>query len=102
MAESLKKFQPDEGYAETLFHEHGLDGGATLEEIETTATPLLSNPLTALSGAELVLGRRVDARDQHVAPIVFAPGLSAGDKFALLLMEKQTEANIAEKAKTHR
>lgn len=99
MAEGAPKFIPQDNWAVQLFQKHGLGKGASLEEVEAEATRLLASPLTALSGAELVLGRRIDGGEKDLATVFYGFGLSAEEKFALLLMEKETEKNIAE-AKT--
>ncbi len=81
-------------WAAELRSKHGLPTNASLEQVEAKATELLGNPRTALAGAELVLRRRVDgnpAKEPHVLPVLFTPGLSGEDKFALLLMEKEVE-----------
>ena len=72
------------------------------QEIETTATKLLSSPLTVLAGAELVLGRRVDGdpeKEPEVLPLIATPEFSGKDRFGLLLMQKFIEKAKAEQAK---
>lgn len=80
-----------DNWASGLREKHGLPLDASLEEVEAKATQLLGSPLTSIAGAELILGRRVDARDQEVTLIIMAPGLSAEDKFGLLLIQKGIE-----------
>jgi hypothetical protein len=106
MADRLGGFnKPQEvqdSWAAGLRSKHGLPTNASLKEVEAKATELLENPRTALDGAELVLGRRVDGnaeKEPHVLPVLYTPGLSGADKFGLLLMEKMTEEAIAKSKK---
>jgi hypothetical protein len=83
-----------------LYEKHGLGESPSLEKIEPVATELLSNPLTSIEGAELVLGRRVDGspdKEPEVLPLIMTPGFSGEDKFGLLLMQKQVEESKAAK-----
>jgi len=50
----------------------------------------LNDPLTVIEGAELVLGRRVDAGEEVTRQIITLP-ISAEDKFALLLLQTTIE-----------
>jgi hypothetical protein len=80
-----------------LLKKYSLPKRASLEEIEKKATELLDNPLTVISGAELVLGRRVSGnreKEPIVLPLLSRQGLNGKDKFGLLLMERITEASI--------
>jgi len=82
-----RKRPAKDNWAGVLRIKHGLSEDASLEEIETTATRLLGDPRTVLSGAELVLGRRVDAQDKEVPPIIMTPGFSPEERFGLLLLQ---------------
>lgn len=73
-----------------LYEKHSLGRAPSLEMIETTATKLLGQPRTVLEGAELVLGRRIDAREKDIMKIIGSAG-SPEDKFALLLLQKEIE-----------
>ncbi|OGK09245.1 hypothetical protein A2767_06910 [Candidatus Roizmanbacteria bacterium RIFCSPHIGHO2_01_FULL_35_10] len=69
---------------------------ASLEQIEPVATALLGSPLTSLDAAELVLNRRVDAKEKMITQMIF--GLNTPkDKFAMLLMEFEIEKSMKEK-----
>lgn len=87
--------QPQDEWVARKYQELGLVATPSLKQIEPKATELLSDIRTALSGAELVLGRRVDGnveKEPDVLPILTTPGLSGVDRFGLLLMQKQIEA----------
>ena len=91
---------PQDEWTGRLYEKHSLGESPSLEEIEPIAKELLSSPLTAIEGAELVLGRRVDGspdKEPDVLPIVMTPGFSEKDRFGLLLMQKQIEESIAAK-----
>lgn len=86
--------QPQDEWSARKYQEFGLGNAPSLEDIEPKATELLGDIRTALTGAELVLGRRVDGdpdKEPDVLPIVAAFNLSAEEKFGLLLMQKQIE-----------
>ena len=91
--------EPQDEWTAKLYEKYELEATPSLEKIEPVATKLLGNPLTFISGAELTLGRRVDAKDPEVIPIIATPGLSAEDKFGLLLLQKEVE-NIQREKKT--
>lgn len=94
--------QPADSYMAEVYRKYGFEAGATLELIELKATELLEDPRTAIAGAQLVLNRRVDARDAEVIPIIITPGFSGAERFGLLLMQREVEASPtyqAEKAK---
>lgn len=87
--------QPRDQWVARQYQEFGLGPTPSLKEIEPKATELLSDISTALAGAELVLGRRVDGsieKEPDVLPIIATLGLSGADRFGLLLMQKQIEA----------
>lgn len=93
---------PQDEWTARQYEKYGLGTTPSLEEIEPKATELLSNPLTALAGAELVLGRRVDGnpeKEPEVLPVVATPGFSGAERFGLLLMQKEIEDAIARKAR---
>jgi hypothetical protein len=82
---------PKDSWAKRLYDQNGLNEKSSMADIEPKATELLSRPDTALAGAELVLGRRIDGREQDIAMLYGLPGASAEDRFALLLLQKSTE-----------
>lgn len=93
-----KPQEPKDEWTANQYIKYGLGPEPTLEAIEPIATELLSNLHTALAGAELVLGRRVDAdrrKEPVVLPLITTPGFTGEDLFGLLLMERDTEAAIA-------
>ncbi len=79
---------PDE-YVAGLYQEYGLGDNPSLDEIQPIATQLLSSNDTLITGVEMVLGRRVDARefttDKSLA-LIFTNSLTGEDRFALLLL----------------
>ncbi len=92
--------QPMDEWTGRLYEKHGLGETPSLEKIEPVATELLSNPLTAIEGAELVLGRRVDGspeKEPDVLPVIATPGFSGEERFGLLLMQKEIEESKAAK-----
>ncbi|OGV96025.1 hypothetical protein A2W24_03085 [Microgenomates group bacterium RBG_16_45_19] len=95
MAEERAGFQRPQptrdNWTSRLRQEHGLHTDASMEEVEQKAISLLGSPPTAITGAELVLGRRVDAGDKEITPIIATPGLSPEDRFRLLLLRKSVE-----------
>jgi hypothetical protein len=93
---------PHDEWTAKQYEKHGLGETPSLKEIEPKATELLSNLQTSIAGAELVLGRRVDGdleNEPDVLPIIGTPGITAEEKFALLLMQKTIEDIQAEAAK---
>lgn len=93
---------PQDEWIARQYEKYGLGATPSLEEIEAKATKLLSSPLTALAGAGLVLGRRVDGspkKEPEVLPLVATPGFSGGERFGLLLMQKSVEEAKARKAR---
>lgn len=93
---------PQDEWVARQYEKYGFGTTPSLEEIETKATELLSSPLTAITGAELVLGRRVDGniqKEPEVLPLVATPGFSGKERFGLLLMRKDIEEAQARKAK---
>jgi hypothetical protein len=79
---------------------HNLGEEVSMAEIEPVAKELLGSPLTSLEAAQLVLNRRVDAKEKMIAEMLITPGLSADDKFAMLLMEKTVETSMKNKGMT--
>ncbi len=93
---------PQDEWTARQYEKYGLGATPSLEEIEAKATELLSSPLTALAGAELVLGRRVDGnpkKEPEVLPLVAAPEFSGEERFGLLLMQKGVEEAKARRAR---
>lgn len=93
-----RKREPLDRWASDLREKHGLPRNASLEEVKGKATELLGSPSTAISGAELVLGRRVGTSDEEVIPIILTPGINAEEIFGLLLFQKGIEEAKARKA----
>ena len=80
---------PKDAWAARLYREYGLSDTSTMAEIEPIATRLLEDIATALSGAELVLGRRIDGREESIAHMYYPlNGATAKERFALLLLHK--------------
>lgn len=85
---------PRENWVAQLYQQYGLGVNPSLENIEPIATPLLDSIRTALAGAEMVLGRRVDSnpdKEPDVAPVLNTLGLSGADRFGLLLLQYEIE-----------
>ncbi|MEK7543825.1 MAG: hypothetical protein AAB557_03090 [Patescibacteria group bacterium] len=85
---------PQDDWVALMYQEYGLGLTPSLEKIEPKATEFLADIRTALKGAELVLGRRVDGsieKEPDVLPILTTPGLSGTQRFGLLLMQKEIE-----------
>lgn len=86
--------EPQDAWTAEQYKKYGFGKTPSLEEIEAKATELLSNPRTAIAGAELVLGRRVDGdrkKEPDVLPIIGIPGLDSKTRFGLLLMQREIE-----------
>lgn len=83
---------PKGNWATRFLRKHVLGESPFLhEDIEPVAIELLSNPLTAFEGAELVLKREVDPQEIEVAQIVDTPDLSAKEKYGFLLLQEVIE-----------
>ncbi|EKD87317.1 MAG: hypothetical protein ACD_36C00147G0001 [uncultured bacterium] len=89
----IQPIQPQDQWTAKLYEKYGFITPPSLEELELKVTQMLEDPLEALSAAEMMLGRRVDAQDKEVTPILFNLGLSGAEKFGLLLIQKTLEAN---------
>lgn len=74
-------------YTRALYRKHGLGESPTMAEIEPVATKLLEDPVTALEGAALVMGREVMASETKIMEILATPA-RATVKFGLLLLAK--------------
>ncbi len=83
-------------YTKKLYEKYGFDENSTLEVIEPKAIELLNDVRTCLDGAELVLGRRVDAKEEEIMRILYIP-LDANEKYGLLLLKKTVEQMPKEK-----
>lgn len=97
-----RPIEPQDEWTARLYQRHGFGANPSLEEVEAKATELLSNPLTAIAGAEIVLGRRVDGnreKEPDVLPLIATPGLSGSERFGLLLMQRDIESAMAREAK---
>lgn len=77
-----------------LRRKHALPEQASMAEIEPVAQALLENLLTAHDAAELVLNRRVDGKETLIGQLIYTPGFTPKERFALLLMEAVTEKNM--------
>lgn len=90
MMEEQSGFQaprlPKDNWAARLYQKYGLGENPSLKEIEPIATKLLGNVSTAIEGAELMLGRRIDAKETELLSTIYFGG-SAENMFGLLLME---------------
>lgn len=95
-----KRVQPYDEWVGRLREKHGLSQDASLKDIEPVATKLLGDPTTAIDAAELVLNRRVDGEEKMIAQLIFIPGLSAEERFGLLLMERQSEELMRQRGET--
>lgn len=86
--------QPQDEWVLQKYQELGLGAVPSLQEIEPVATALLEDITTALTGGELVLGRRIDSdvdKEPEVLPILLTPGFTGSERFGLLLMQRETE-----------
>ncbi|MEK9143044.1 MAG: hypothetical protein AAB481_00230 [Patescibacteria group bacterium] len=86
--------EPKDDWVARLYQKYELGPTPSLEEIEPIATRLLSDIKTALAGAELVLGRRVDGnveKEPDVLPLLTTTDFSGTERFGLLLMQKGIE-----------
>lgn len=84
-----------DGWTAKLYEKHGLGETPSLEKIEPVATRLLSNPLTAIEAGELVLGRRIYAKEEDVTQLLFCP-TTPEERFGLLLLQKSIEEMMKE------
>ena len=82
---------PQDQWAADLKVRVGLPVDASLEQIEPRAVTLLAFPQTVIPAAELVLGRRVDAKETDVISIVVDRSLTPEEKFGGLLIQKSIE-----------
>ena len=92
-----KAQQPGDNWIADQYEKYGLGITPSLMEIEPVATELLSNRSTAISGAELVLNRRVDGnpdKEPVVLPLISTQGFTGEQRFGLLLMQRQIEENL--------
>ena len=87
--EKNKKSRLDD-YTRKLYEKYGFDENSTGEEIEPKVLELLSDVKTSMDGAELILGRRVDAKETEIGEIIYMP-TEAKNKFGLLLFKKGAE-----------
>ncbi len=80
---------PKDGWAQGLYRKYNLGDTPTMEAIEPVALQLLSDVTTSMTGAELVLGRRVDAKEMDVAMLCMFGAPER--KFAALLLRRDCE-----------
>jgi hypothetical protein len=92
---------PRDEHGVSLYKKYNLPETPTLEQIEPIAMKLLANLETLFEGVELVMGRRVDAkelttdnlRSSCLPLVIFMP--SASNRFAALLGERTREQTAA-------
>lgn len=93
---------PRDEHAVSLYRKYDLPDTPTLEQIEPIAKKLLANFETLFEGVELVMGRRVDAKEltsdnlrRSCLPLVILMP-TASNRFAALLGERTREQKAAE------
>jgi hypothetical protein len=77
-----------------LYRKHGLPLTPTLEEIEPVATELLADPLCFLEAVEMVLGRRVDAKElmsSDILSVLFRREATPKQRFGVLLLRRDMD-----------
>lgn len=76
-----------------LYEKYKLGNEPSLDKVQQVAIRLLSKPQTFISGAELILGRRVDASYRMEAEILGIIGhrMDAEGRFELLLLQREIE-----------
>lgn len=84
---------PRDHYTRCLYQEYGLSETSTMAEIEPIATRLLSDISTNFAGAELALGRRIDASEKAIVRLFVPWNGTPQERFALLLLQKSMEVN---------
>lgn len=77
-----------EPHVQELLKRRGLPEDASLKQVEAVATSLLNDPHTIIEGTELIMGRRVDARDPLLKTVF---GVQAKDRFGALLLISSIE-----------
>jgi len=92
---------PQSDWVKKLYDKHNLPEAPSLEEVESVATDLLSNPLTMVEGAELVLGRHINAEEiainDGISLLPFIAKYTTGpERFAILLMQVAIEQRNTE------
>lgn len=83
-----------DNWVANIYQRYELGSTPSLEQIEPIATKLLADIDTAHTGAEMVLGRRVDSaieKEPEVLEILATPGLSGQERFLRLLLQKTIE-----------
>lgn len=94
-----RKFPAGDNWVSKLRRKHGIADEASFEDIEPVALMLLEDVRTSLSAAELVLNRRVGAKEKMIAQMIY-PSIPVKDKFGMLLMEYEVEKRMKEKGMT--
>lgn len=78
-------------YMQRLYTEHGITEATDTEEVQSVAKKLLGDPHTMLSGAELILGRRIDSKESTICRL-FMFAASPDAAIGALLLWKATES----------
>ena len=91
----FEKIRESDDWVSQVLAKHGLPPTASLEQIEPVAIELLSDISTRLEGIEMVLNRRVDAKELDLSVNGLLARihlfLSGGEAFAALLLYLETE-----------
>ena len=93
---SLDNSLPTDEWIIELRDKHGLTEASTPEDVDQKVLELLEDTKTSLDAAEIVLGRRIDAEDGEVMPILSTPDFSPKDRHGLLLMQQFVESRRVE------
>lgn len=88
---------PKDGYARRLWEKHGLGVQTSFKMMEPVVQNLLKNSSTALEGAEIMLGRRIDSTESQIGDILIAP---PENRFGLLLIAAAIEEMDDEETRT--
>lgn len=84
------------------YKEAGLPEAPSMADLEPKALELLGDPNTVLKGMEMVLGRSISSdeiKKNSALLTAMMPVLPAGDRFAILLMQKAIDLQNADKSK---
>ena len=87
-----KPQEPKDAWVKDLYEKHNLGKTPSLAKIEPVALKLLGNPTTSIEGAELVLGRRLDSKEELARSIMLG---KPDSKLGILLLAKDLEAEKA-------
>ena len=86
---------PKSEYVQGLWEKHGLGAKTSFELMEPVVNKLLSDPLTFLEGAEMVLRRRISSDEKTTQDIMKVLLCPPKDRFGLMLLIATTEEIIA-------